>query len=579
MDHDPLKLYKTRQLWLQRPEVFAKDVLGITLYDKQIEIMNSVRDNRITTVASCNAAGKTGTAGIIVPWYLLSYDESIVITTAPTWRQVKDLLWREIATRYEKAKERGVQLFPQSPNVVSLQISPNWYAVGVSSKDPTRVMGYHADSGHLLAIGDEASGIDELIFGGIDSLLTSELCRALYIGNPVSGSGRFRDSHRPNYPSNKIRISVFDTPNFRANNIRNEEDLVEAIESKRKLQTPYPQLVSPIWAYERIGMWGINSPMYQAKVRAKFPDVGENTLIPLSWIEAATTDERLEKILGLHLKDPSAQMSEHAMEKLEKENAEARQTAMAEYIKAHNTNRGVDVARFGSDSTVITPRWSRIVGQQRALGKMDTMETAGHIWPLIRNMPTDITGVDVIGVGSGVVDRLHELQREQEALGFGQWAQILAVNVASSPSDEEMKKELKDINMEFANKRAELYWKLKGMFERGEIYLMPDKDGRPPEALMYELSAIQYKFVGNKIYIEEKAEMKKRLDGKSPDRADSLMLSLELASNEGGWFVQQEDDETFRRKAEELEDQADDEPERGTVEEELELSNSMDEVY
>ena len=575
MELDPQALYTARKVWWEHPEVFARDVLGITLYDKQIEIMNSVRENRITTVASCNAAGKTGTAGIIVPWYLLCHDESIVITTAPTWRQVKDLLWREIATRYEKAKQRGVELFPSAPNVVSLQISPNWYAVGVSSKDPTRVMGYHADSGHLLAIGDEASGIEEGIFGGIDSVLTSSLCRALYIGNPVSGSGRFRESHKPGYLSNKINISAFDTPNFRANNLKTEDDVIRAIETNQDLKLPYPQLISPIWVYERIKIWGQNSPMYQAKVRARFPDVGENTLIPLSQIEAACTDERLDKVLGLTLEDPTPQMSFDQAQKLERENAAKREQAMKEYISTHNTNRGVDVARFGSDSTVITPRWGMIVGRQTSLSKLDTMQTAGHIWPLIRNVPTDITGIDVIGVGGGVVDRLHELQREQEARGIGQWARILGVDVASAAAD--VPEGLSQ--MLFANKRAELYWKLRGMFERGEIYLMPDDNGKPPEDLMAELSALQYEFRGNKIFIEEKKEMKKRLDGKSPDRADSLMLSLQVSGKDGGWFVQES---SSAEQTTIIEDDMDDDEPTGRYEDhsDYEFSSSLnDTIY
>lgn len=43
---------------------------------------------------------------------------------------------------------------------------------------------------------------------------------------------------------------------------------------------------------------------------------------------------------------------------------------------------------------------------------------------------------------------------------------------------------------------------------------------------MDELSCIQYFFRGNKVFIEEKKEMKKRLHGKSPDRADSVMMTL-----------------------------------------------------
>ena len=524
MQIDLQQAYRARQLYRQKPEIFYRDILGMTLYDKQVEITRSVVANRTTTVASCNSAGKTGTAGGLVPWFLLSYDESIVVTIAPTWRQVKDLLWREINTRYEKAAAMGIPLGPEKPNVTSWQISSNWFAVGVSSKDPNRVQGYHADSGYILVIADEAAAIEQLMFEGFNAILTSEHARFVMLGNPTSQAGEFRDSFKPRSLANRIRISAFDTPNFRANGIVDEDSLIEAIESHRTLKVPYPALVSPVWAYERLKKWGIGSPMYQSRVRAVFPEVGENNLIPLSQIEAATTNERLDKILGLNLVD-----GDNAQEKA---NDKIRKTALAEYKANQNTVRGVDVARFGSDSTTNINRWAKVFGFPKAYHKEDTMQTAGRIWPQIKNLPTDITAIDVIGVGGGVVDRLHELQREQEALGHGQHAQIIGVDVASKPT--ERPEGL--AQMQFANKRAELYWRLRTMFESGEIYLEPDKNGQLPEDLMNELSCIQYEFRGDKIYIEEKKEMKKRLL-KSPDLADAAMLTLTRSGKDVQWTI------------------------------------------
>jgi hypothetical protein len=466
---------KIQAYYRVHPEFFFKYFLGVEAWGKQLEIAHSIIHNRVTTVRSCHAAGKSYVAACIALWYLSAYPGSIVVTTAPTWRQVKDILWRNINTRYATAK---IPLGGDAPNATGWQVSSNWFAIGVSSKDPDKIQGYHAESGHLLVICDEASGIEEPIFEGIDALLTGDKCRKLEIGNPTSSSGTFRDNHKPGAPTHKIRISAFDTPNFTANGIRNEEDLIEAIRDK---------------------------------------------LIPLSWIEAATTDERLEKVLGLQLSHPDIlQVGEAKFEQIEAENDRIRKEALEQYMAAQNTVRGVDVARFGGDSTVITPRWGKVIGRQDAYHHADTMQTAGRVWPRIVNRPTDFTGVDVIGLGGGVVDRLHELQAEQEAKGIAQWAQVVGVNVANPPT--EVPEGLP--TMEFANKRAELYWTLREWFERGDIYLMPDEDGNPPEDLMDELSSIEYKYLGAKIYIEEKKDMKKRLHGKSPDHADSLMLTL-----------------------------------------------------
>lgn len=519
---------KIQAHYRQHPDFFFKYFLGITAWSKQLEIAESVRDNRITTVRSCHSAGKSYIAACIALWYISAYPQSIVVTTAPTWRQVKDILWRNINTRYAQAK---IPLGGDPPNMTGWQVSTNWYAIGVSSKDPDKIQGYHAESGHLLVICDEAAGIEEPIMDGIENVLTGDKCRKLEIGNPTSSSGTFRENHKPGSDATKIKISAFDTPNFTANGIRNEQDLLDAIKGKRELTVVSDQLVGPKWVYERMKKWGVSSPMYRARVLAEFPDVGENNLIPLSQIEAACNDERLEKVLGLQLRHPDIlQVGEAEFERTEAENDRIRQEKLAAYIAEQNTIRGVDVARFGSDSTVITPRWGKVIGRQDSYHHADTMETAGRVWPRIINRPTDLTAVDVIGIGSGVVDRLHEMQAEQEAKGNAHWAQIVGVNVADAPKEvpEGMP------TMEFANKRAELYWALREKFESGDIYLMPDEDGNEPEDLMDELSSIEYKYVGPRIYIEEKKDMKKRLHGKSPDHADSLMLTL-IRQDSSNW--------------------------------------------
>ena len=107
--------------------------------------------------------------------------------------------------------------------------------------------------------------------------------------------------------------------------------------------------------------------------------------------------------------------------------------------------------------------------------------------------------VDVIGLGGGVVDRLVE-----------QHLPVVGVNVAERASEPER----------FANVRAEAFWYLRTLFERGAI-MIPDSDN-----LILQLTSLKYKIVNSngQIRLEEKEEMKKRL-GVSPDLADSLMLA------------------------------------------------------
>jgi hypothetical protein len=42
---------------------------------------------------------------------------------------------------------------------------------------------------------------------------------------------------------------------------------------------------------ERIKRWGVDSPIFQSKVRGEFPDISNDTLILPKWIEAAQMRE------------------------------------------------------------------------------------------------------------------------------------------------------------------------------------------------------------------------------------------------------------------------------------------------
>ena len=70
---------------------------------------------------------------------------------------------------------------------------------------------------------------------------------------------------------------------------------------------------------------------------------------------------------------------------------------------------GVDVARFGSDDTEIYRRRGPVVRHVETISGMDKMEVTGRVVHYIKKFEAEVTKVDVIGVGSGVVDRLTEV--------------------------------------------------------------------------------------------------------------------------------------------------------------------------
>ena len=444
------------------PPFFNEWILGGSFWSKQEEIILSVRDNRYTTVRACHDVGKTYIAARTALWFLYSHPQSIVVTTAPTMRQVENLLWRELRAAHEASR----QPLGGEPLKTRLDISPDWYAIGASSGDPDKLQGFHAASGYILIIVDEAAGVNEDAFEAIEGMMTSENARMLMIGNPTSDAGSFRESHHSWTYANKIHISVFDTPNFRNNGIFNLEDLKNVELDNVEIVNPY--LVSPRWAYEKIDTWGIDSPMFQARVLGNFPSQSVNTVIPLNYLELAYEKEHIEKLKN----------------------------------KGGPLRLGVDPARFGNDETVITPRYGGYIPEQEIHSKEDTQATAGRIKQYKRPNPVFI-GIDVDGLGGGVYDRLFDDKIDG------------IVEIYNNG------KALPDATgLTFANLASQLWWRARELFIAGELAIPKD------DKLVMQLSTRRYKFTGKGLTVESKEEWKKRYKGKSPDRADSLIYSL-----------------------------------------------------
>lgn len=236
------------------PDYFVRHLLGDTLWDKQKDIAKSVRENAVTTVRSCHGIGKSYTAARLALWYLLAYDDSIVVTTAPTFRQVEQIIWREMRSAYKRAK------IPLPGKILKtrLEVSEEWYAIGLSSDDSDKIQGFHPKSGHIFVVVDEAAGVDEDTYVAVESILSSMFARALFIGNPTNLAGTFYKSHHQDPTANKIHVSCFDTPNFTNNGINDMEDLMSVDMDNVEIIAPY--LITPQWVKDKVRKWGVDSP-------------------------------------------------------------------------------------------------------------------------------------------------------------------------------------------------------------------------------------------------------------------------------------------------------------------------------
>lgn len=246
------------------PVALGKWLFDSIYWDKQEEIMQSVWQHKKTAVRSCNSGGKSRIAAEIALLYLLSFRPSRVITTAPTFTQVSEILWKEIHSLYAKSKiPFNGRLTETELDMGIYQKEHPWQMIGISTNEENRMQGFK--SPYLLVILDEALGIDPIIWRAIEGLLPH---RILAIGNPLDPVGDFFNCFSSGL-WNTIHIDGYDC-------VRWQEE-----------HGKIPGLITREWINERRDEWGENSSMFQARVLGEFPQDSDSAVIQRSWVEAA----------------------------------------------------------------------------------------------------------------------------------------------------------------------------------------------------------------------------------------------------------------------------------------------------
>lgn len=432
----------------RNPDTFFENILGVHFWSKQEEIVQSIKKHRKTTVRSGNSVGKTYSIARIALWFLFAYPPAVVINTAPTDRQVRNQFWREFRRAHKTSK------FPLGGKLLKTQynIDEDWFAIGFSTKEGEdgmeKFQGWHGEN--ILVIVDEASGVHPSIFEAIQGAMAGgATVRLVYIGNPTRAEGDFADSFTdPSF--NKIHISALDTPN-----VRNKKMMI-------------PGLATHEWVKDMERKYGTDSDVYRVRVKGEFPKKSADTLISVDLVAKAIDADR-----ELYGED--------------------------EWI-------GVDVARFGDDWSALVYRKGNFAKVLDKVQGQDTMQIAGMVKRRLMQYKNARAKIDIIGVGSGVFDRLREQEEVAE--------RVEGVNVAIPA---EMKED-------YVNVRVEA-WDEARLWLRDAV-LVPHED-------WYQLCKPKYKIHSSgKMQLESKEEMKKR-SIPSPDVGDGLALTF-AKSHEGG---------------------------------------------
>jgi hypothetical protein len=439
--------------WKQSPLLFIHDCIPAfeeKMSTQQVEYFSMLPKYKKISIRSGHGCGKDGSAAVTIIWFMTTRLNAKVVCTAPTNRQLKDILVSEISkwlrqsiVADEFVVRRDIIHHKDSPKEWWVRfISPSVKAT--KEEQAETLAGIHGD--HLLIIVDEASGVSEPVFIPLEGALTQDDNIAVLIGNMTKNSGYFFNTHF--HPTIKDSWGRIHWDSRKSTLV--EKSMVEYFANK----------------------YGEDSNVFRIRVAGEPPLQDDDSLIPL-W----AAQQCIGKELMIAEDEPL-------------------------YL-------GVDVARYGNDSSIILPRRGLLISPWEEYNKLNTIDLGGFVLQTYQELEAKGCAVDVIGVGAGVYDWLqkHNLRN------------VYPVNVANSSSDVTKYDRLRD----------ELWVKVRDNCLLG-LYSFPDTKRKGDtetlgDQLANELSSVRYKFNANGgIKVESKKDMKLR-GIKSPNIADSLCLT------------------------------------------------------
>lgn len=462
------------------------------VWSKQREILDALRDGRNgdktrrrVAVKSCHGVGKSYVAAIVAAWWLAVHEpgDAFVVTSAPTYAQVRAILWRYVRQIHKKAGLPG--------KVLQTEWHIDGEMVGFGRKpadhDEAAFQGIHAP--HVLVILDEACGIPAQLWIAADALTTNVGCCILAIGNPDNPASYFKEVCDPLSQVgalwHHIRISAFDSPNLTGEFV---PPRVAAM------------LISADWVAEKLIEWGEDNPIYISKVLGDFPSQNPFAIV------------RYEDVMACRVSEPRT----------------AEECVPVEL--------GVDVGG-GGDLTVIRERRGMVAGREWESNSDRPEDLAPLVIDAINLTGATVVKVDSIGIGYGLCGELRNRGRTGEHR-----AMIVEVNVAEKANDPvhyaNRRAEIWwTIGRELSKDQA---WDL-GARVDGKMtgaYLVSDRT-------LAELVEVRWKLdAAGRILVEKKDEVRERTGGRSPDHADALLLAFYSAGpavDPGSWLARYAD--------------------------------------
>jgi len=468
------------------PEGFIRDILGEKLlWSKQIEIIQSVREHRRTTVRGSAGAGKGHVAAALALWWMFAKRGFVVITGSQGDQVFDNFFSYELSQMWLPNKDRlGGELFrralvPTGMNVNNIG-KERIGIKGVVSKNISHLTGSHGAL--IFCIIDEAQGVDDFVYDALRNNALGPNDRFLAIGNPLPpevGKDAFYKSFLEKSPWNKIVMPMSEHPN---------------IIERRTVIPGGPSIVSMDEARRDPGE---SSSWWRTYVLAEFPTATADALF---------ADRHLQRCIG-----------------------NFQSQTFREQNSAGRLVVSFDVSAGGGDSCGVAVKRGRVVEQAYRFETSDITDTEDKCAAILRelgikrhaDLPWDPSYgevdadiiIDYAATGGGPSVCAH-LEKDY---GYNV-IHFLGARTLGLPLGDEGQQL-------YENYRAMGYWTLHAAVQEGTCALPPN------EQLMEELRATTY--TTNKqdgVLISKKKDIQKVLK-RSPDIADAVMMA---------WTVDQE---------------------------------------
>lgn len=426
-------------MYRDNPLLFIRQVIGAEPTEQQTNFINLVvQPHSRVACKSCTSSGKTAAICWLTFYFLICFPDTKGLVLAPSAAQIYRVFKSELTLWHTRMHAEFKDYYVIMNDKIYIEGKKDTQFISwqtASAEMQESFAGLHASK--VVIFVDEASALATAIFDTLYGTLSSGDTSFALISNPVRATGAFYNLFQATG-----KKKIFDTLTFTAEDSPN---------------------VNKAWVKETEEYYGADSDFYRMRVLGEFP-----VLSDAQFIEADVVDQAIERTLMP--------------------------------LDYHHYPRvlGVDVARFGTDASVIIDRQGPKIHEILLFRKMDTVSFAEKVLEYYKGVgKINAICVDGIGVGAGVVDQLKRFN-----------VPVVDINVSVKSSEPKV----------YFNLRAQLYGAVKEW--------LPSADIPANEDLRDELVGINY-FYNTKLQImlESKKDMKKR-GMSSPDVADALSLSF-----------------------------------------------------